>query len=175
MVVKASGLKSISDAAWERTWNAPRPRYLNFLNSFSLECRFLNWLPQGQSWSPLPWFMSFYTWLPPVSAIRSVLRALFCFPALPSSRTCRHSRSIPDHSSETFPPRPGALQRPRWWSTWWVWSSRASCSHTWEQRFRYMKGHIVLSSRPTYCVLFYWTFNLIFIAAQVSLTWFSCG
>lgn len=37
-----------------------------------------------------------------------------------SLRTCPLSLSVHNLSPEIFPQRPGAPQRRRWWSTWWV-------------------------------------------------------
>lgn len=37
-----------------------------------------------------------------------------------SLRTCPLSLSVHSLSPEIFPQRPGAPQRRRWWSTWWV-------------------------------------------------------
>lgn len=48
----------------------------------------------------------------------------FLYSAWGSSRTSRPSLTASDLRHETSPPRPGALQRPRWWWTWWVYDSR---------------------------------------------------
>lgn len=56
-----------------------------------------------------------------------------------------------------------------------LWSFLLSLVGTTVQMWRDMKGQINLSSRSTYCVFCYWAFNLLFVAAQASLSWFSCG
>lgn len=67
----------------------------------------------------------------------------FClYLAWGSSRTYRRSLTASDQLHETFPPRPGAPQSPRWWSTWWVFAAAPQgTSHLqWH--------HMLMSSQP---------------------------